>query len=109
CDPTVGFMETINMQFKNNPIILSKYFNRPLGVIEKGAYADLITLKYDPLTPLNENSWYGHSLFGFNGGIVQDNMINGKFVMKDREILNVDTAEVMAKSRERAAKIWPQM
>ncbi|MDY2987463.1 MAG: putative aminohydrolase SsnA, partial [Peptoniphilus sp.] len=46
CDPTVGFMETINMQFKNNPIILSKYFNRPLGVIEKGAYADLITLKY---------------------------------------------------------------
>lgn len=109
CDPTVGFMETINMQFKNNPIILSKYFNRPLGVIEKGAYADLITLKYDPLTPLNANSWYGHSLFGFNGGIVQDNMINGKFVMRGREILNVDTAEIMAKSRERAAKIWPQM
>lgn len=102
-------METINMQFKNNPIILSKYFNKPLGVIEKGAYADLITLKYDPLTPLNANSWYGHSLFGFNGGIVQDNMINGKFVMRGREILNVDTAEIMAKSRERAAKIWPQM
>ena len=102
-------MPTIEMQFKNNPKILARYFNKPLGVLEKGAYADLITLDYNPHTPLTANSWYGHSLFGFTGRLVVDNMINGKFVMKDKELVNVDVDEIHAKSREGAKRIWPLM
>ena len=109
CKPSAGFMPTIEMQFKNNPKILSRYFNKPLGVLEKGAYADLITLDYNPHTPLTANSWYGHSLFGFTGRLVVDNMINGKFVMKDKELVNVDVDEIHARSREGAKRIWPMM
>ncbi len=109
CDPTVGFMETKKMQFENNPKILSKYFNKDLGVLSKGAYADIITLDYDPLTPMNGDNWFGHSLFGFSGRLVNDTMINGQFVMRNREIQGTDVQAVMAKSRQRAKKIWTLM
>lgn len=109
CDPTVGFAETKKMQFENNPKILGKYFKKDLGVLLKGAYADLITLDYDPLTPMNENNWFGHALFGMTGRLVNDTIINGKFVMKDRVLQTADAKEILAKSRERVKEIWPLM
>ncbi|QQK07129.1 putative aminohydrolase SsnA [Miniphocaeibacter halophilus] len=109
CKPSVGFMPAIEAQFKNNPIILAQYYNKPVGKLEKGAYADLITLDYFPHTPINANNWYGHSVFGFTGRLVIDNMINGKFVMKNREIQNVDVDAIHAKSAERAAEVWKFM
>ncbi|MDL2310632.1 putative aminohydrolase SsnA [Peptostreptococcaceae bacterium OttesenSCG-928-C18] len=109
CKPGVGFMPAIEAQFKNNPKILSRYYNKPVGMLEKGAYADIITLDYKPHTPINANNWYGHSLFGFTGRLVIDNMINGKFVMKDRELTNVDVDAIHAKSKEAVMKIWPKM
>ncbi len=109
CTPGVGFMATKKMQFENNPKILKKYYNHDLGVIEKNAYADIITLDYDPLTPMNKDNWFGHALFGFSGRIVNDNIINGKFIMKNKEILTVNVKEIMAQSRERTKEIWPLM
>lgn len=109
CDPTVGFNETKMMQFDNNPKILGKYFNRELGKLIKGAYADIITLDYDPLTPMDGSNWFGHALFGMTGRLVNDTIINGKFIMKDRVIQTVDTKEIMSKSRERVKEIWPLM
>lgn len=106
CDPTKGFGETLEIQFKNNPKIFSKYFNREIGVIKKGAYADIITFNYTPYTPLTKDNWGGHALFGLTGRLVNDTMINGKFVMRDRIILNVDQEEIHAKSRKRAKEIW---
>lgn len=108
-DPTVGFMDAINMQLVNNPLIVANYFNQPLGVIKPGAYADIITVDYHPMTPLNGNNTFGHILFGFQGAMVQDTMINGKFVMKNRQILPVDAEKIYADSAAHAAKIWPGM
>ncbi|MGD9569227.1 MAG: putative aminohydrolase SsnA [Sedimentibacter sp.] len=109
CDPTVGFAETKIMQFDNNPKILSKYFNKDLGKLSKGAYADIITIDYDPLTPMNENNWFGHVLFGMSGRQVNDTVINGKFVMKNRKIQTTDTKKILAESRERVKQIWSLM
>lgn len=109
CDPTAGFAETKKMQFNNNPKILEKYFKRKLGVLAKGAYADIITIDYDPLTPMNENSWFGHVLFGISGRLVNDTVINGRFVMRNREIQTADTKKIMSESRDRVKKIWPLM
>lgn len=106
CDPTKGFMETLEIQFKNNPKIFSKYFNRKIGVLEKYAYADIITFDYNPYTPLNKDNWGGHSLFGLTGRLVNDTIINGEFVMKDKIILKVDQKEIHEKSKQRAEKIW---
>lgn len=108
-DPTVGFMETKALQFENNPKICAKYWDKPLGKIEKGAFADIIVVDYKPHTPIGENNWFGHLLFGVNGGMVRHTMINGKLVMKDRVILTVDMDKINADSAQRAAKIWKNM
>jgi len=105
-DNTVGFNETKKMQFENNSKLLKNYFKHELGIIKEGAYADVITLSYDPTTPLDESNWFGHLIFGLSGRDVNDTMVNGKFVMRDREILTVDERRINANSRQRAKEIW---
>lgn len=109
CDPTKGFAETLQLQFQNNPIIMDRYLERKVGRIEEGAYADIITIDYDPHTPLNANNWGGHALFGLTGRLVNDSIINGEFVMKDKIIVKVDQAKIHAESRQRAKEIWPNI
>ena len=85
CNSNVGFMETAKMIF-NNKEIVSKYYNKPLGVLEEGAYADVIVVDYNPMTPMDKNNYFGHILFGVSGRSVDTTVINGKVVMKDRVI-----------------------
>ena len=108
-DPTVGFGEALTLQFKNNPKILSRYFKKPLGSLIPGAYADLIVVDYDPLTPLTDITWGGHVLFGLSGYKVKDTMINGRFVMKDRILLTADHPRLMAQCREHAQALWSRL
>ena len=106
CNPSVGFMESVQMLFHNNAAICERFFNRPLGVIKEGAYADLIVVDYTPHTPLNENTIAGHIVFGLMGRSVDCTMVNGTFIMKDREMQNIDEQGVLAKSREQSADFW---
>lgn len=108
-DPTVGFSEALTLQFKNNPKILSRFFKKPLGSLIPGAYADLIVVDYDPLTPLTDTTWGGHVLFGLSGYKVRDTMINGQFVMKDRILLTADHPKLMAQCREHAQALWSRL
>jgi len=108
-DPTVGFGQALQMAFINNPKICAKFFRKDLGVLKAGAYADLITLAYRPFTPLGAESVGGHILFGMSGSQVNDTMVNGAWVMRDRDIITVDEAAIFARSTERAPRIWAQM
>ena len=67
CDPDVGFMEDMTMLFENNARIAAKYFKRPLGVLKKGAAADVIVMDYKPFTPFSDENINGHMLFGMMG------------------------------------------
>ncbi len=107
-DPSAAWGEPPAMLFKNNAVIAGRYMKGKIGVLEKDAYADLIVVDYDPLTPLDENNINGHIHFGMMGKQVVSTMINGEFVYKDRVILNVDEKEVLAKSREAAEALWEQ-
>lgn len=105
-DPTVGFAQALELQMKNNPVLASRFFNREIGVLKEGAYADIIVIDYVPNTPLNENTIGGHLLFGLSGRMVKDTIINGKYVMKDRKILTVDEEKIFAETRAMAPGIW---
>ena len=105
-DPNVGFSESYRMLFVNNPKIAERIFNRKIGVIEEGAVPDFIMLSYIPPTPLNENNFFGHFLFGLSPDFVEDVVINGKFVMKDREILTVDAERIERESEKVTKNLW---
>jgi len=106
CDPTVAWGEIPTMLFENNPLIAGRFFSRPLGVLKKGAYADVIVTDYDPLTPMDGTNVNGHILFGMNGRSVVTTVCNGKVLMRDRKVLVADEAAVMSECRKSAAKLW---
>ncbi|WP_300384889.1 putative aminohydrolase SsnA [Clostridium sp.] len=109
CNPSVAFNETFTLLFENNKKIADKYFNKELGILKEGAYGDVIILDYNPLTPMRADNLYGHMLFGFTGRAVITTIINGKVVMKDRELINIDEEKIFSKSREIAQKLWDKM
>lgn len=105
-NPSVGWAESPEMLFRNNVLICEEYFSRPIGRLVPGAYADLIVVDYDPPTPLEPENLDGHILFGISGPMVDTTIINGYVVMQERQFVDIDEAEVLAKSREHAAEVW---
>ncbi|MDO4594296.1 MAG: putative aminohydrolase SsnA [Tissierellia bacterium] len=108
-DPTRGFGEAYTLQFVNNPKIASKFFKKELGIIKKGAYADLITVDYKNYTPITDKNIAGHIIFGMTGRMVNDNMVNGKFIMRNREILTANEDEIFEESKKKTPEIWKNM
>jgi putative selenium metabolism protein SsnA len=105
-DPRVAYTEVPGMIFKNNRLIAGLFFDQPLGVIEPGAAADIIALDYDPATPLNAGSLWGHVLFGLAGARVSTTIVGGRVLMHQGELLDLDEAEICARSRQLAEKLW---
>lgn len=109
CNPSIGFMESYQMLFQNNAALCARYFEKPLGIIAEGAYADIVVMDYTPHTPMNASNIAGHTIFGMMGRGVDCTMINGKFVMKDRVMQTVDEQAVLAHAREQAGDFWKRV
>jgi putative selenium metabolism protein SsnA len=102
CNANAAWTEIPSMLFEGNAKIAGRFFNTPLGMLKEGAAADIIVADYDPLTPMNENNIDSHMLFGLNGSKIVTTIINGKLLMKDRVLLHIDEAKVMADCRHQA-------
>jgi hypothetical protein len=47
-----------------------------------------------------------HIVFGFQAGMVSTTIVAGKVLMKDRHLLTLDEAEITARARELAPRVW---
>jgi cytosine/adenosine deaminase-related metal-dependent hydrolase len=70
---------------------------------------NLVILDYDTPTPLTQDNFYGHFLFGFDARQVLHVISNGKLIVKDRNITTVNEAEILDFSKEQAVKLWARM
>ena len=104
-DPGAAWAEVPEMLFQGNARIANRYFEKKLGVLEKGAAADIIITDYIPPTPMNAGNLNGHMLFGMNGRFVVTTVGNGKVLMKNRELQGIDEERCLAKIREGAARL----
>jgi putative selenium metabolism protein SsnA len=86
--------------------LCSELFGVSVGKIETEAVADLIILDYPAPTPLTSENLAGHFLFGMKSDHVTDVMIAGKFVMRNKSLVGVETERIYQKSRAVAAKLW---
>ncbi|MCL1834537.1 MAG: putative aminohydrolase SsnA [Oscillospiraceae bacterium] len=105
CDPGAAWSEVPAMLFANNALIGNRFFGAKLGVLEEGAAADLVIADYDPLTPMDASNCDSHIVFGLSGRSIVTTVINGVVKMKDREFVDIDAAEIMAKCREMSAAL----
>ena len=109
CNPAVGWCEATGMLWRNNPRICARYFKKPLGVLEKGAAADVIVMDYKPFTPFSDANIDGHMLFGMTGRQCQTTMINGRILMKDRVLTEIDEEAVNAHILESSKRLWGRL
>ena len=76
------------------------------GVLAPGKLADIILLNVDQ-SHLSPSLNYINTIVDCaNGTDVSDSIIDGKLVMKNREVLVFDEEEVKAEARKHAEKVW---
>lgn len=106
-DPTVMNAETV---FRMATIGGAKVLglNQLTGSIEEGKKADIILLDMNQphLTPLFNS--YSQLVYAARGADVKTSIINGRIVMKDRQLLTIDLQTAMKNVRSIAAEIMNQ-
>jgi putative selenium metabolism protein SsnA len=108
-DPNAGWTEIPAMLFNNNPQMANRLFETNLGVLDAGAAADVIVVDYQAPTPITADNYNSHILFGVNGRMVNDTIINGQVRMRNREVVGVDEAKIWADAQEQAQHLWQRI
>ncbi len=107
-DPRRMQADTIyQMAIINNRNLVERTFGGlKTGVIEPGAKADLVFVDYKPFTDLTIDNLPWHIVFGFHDSMVTSTMVNGKFLMKDRELLTLDEQSITREAKKISEKVW---
>ncbi len=74
--------------------------DKEIGSVETGKRADLITIDLDVPNAVPMYDVYSQLVYALKGGNVQDVVVNGREVVRDRRCLTLDRQAVMAKARE---------
>jgi cytosine/adenosine deaminase-related metal-dependent hydrolase len=95
--------------FANGAAWASRCFGEGLGVIEPGAPADLILVDYRPATEMSGPALAAHLATGVARAPVSGAMVAGEIVMDHGALVTVDEAEVAARARECARRVWKRL
>jgi putative selenium metabolism protein SsnA len=100
-------LDVARMGAYNNAWLAGMFFpTAPLGVLAPGAFADLIFVDYHPHTPLNADNLPWQIIFGFQESMVTTTIVDGKVLMRDRQLLSLDEGEIAAHARQLAPAVW---
>ena len=105
-DPGIAFVEACQILLETNRDIANRLFTEPRGALAAGQLADIMIPEYQPFTPLNGNTFYGHLLFGLAYAPVRTTVARGRVVLDEGRIPHLDEAAIRAQCAERAPRIW---
>lgn len=108
-DPRVAFMEAPQLLLQNNADIVERQFGIRVGELAEGRPADMAILDYIPPTPMDENNFLGHLIFGMTDSTVDTTVCRGQILMKNKQILTMDEERLAARSRELAPQMWKRL
>ena len=101
-----GWNEIQQITLKNNPKIFERISGQKVGRIEPDYLADLILVDYFPPTPMTGENIWGHFLFGIADAPVDSTIVNGRVIMKNKEMAGLDEEGIAAHARECAKDVW---
>ncbi len=105
-NPDTGFNSSLSLLWGNNPAIAERIWGNPMGKLEKGAFADMVLLKYQPPTPLNNQSAASHLVYGLSQCQPEVVIAGGRIIYQGGEFPGIDTEKLLEKARKAAHKIW---
>jgi putative selenium metabolism protein SsnA len=105
-DPRVAYAEAYAAAFVNNRAIVRKIWGMDIGRIETGARADLILVDYFPPSPLDSGNLFGHLLFGISNAPIDALLVNGRYVVQNKQCVTVDEGAVAEKAAVQARSLW---
>lgn len=108
-NPGVGFMECVNLLLSNNATICNNYWDTKIGELKEGYSADIILIDYESPTEFSENTILGHVVFGLSQSKVDTTITNGHVVMENKELVNIDEAEIAKEARKVASELWRRL
>ncbi len=83
---------------------------KEIGSIEIGKKADIIVIKPSVLpTPLNASTAVGHLINTVDGDDVEAVLVDGKPIVKKKQLLTLDEARAQSVSQAAAAKLWARL
>lgn len=100
--------DVVEMAIYNNAKLAQMLFNgKSIGMIKKGAQADLIFVDYHPYTPLTEGNIPWHMIFGFHESMVTTTIVAGKLLMRDRQLLTLDEEKIANYAKKKLVpEVW---
>jgi len=76
-----------------------------IGSLEKGKRADLILVRLNEAHAVPLYNVYSQLVYALKGSDVADVMVNGRMIVRDRKMLTLDDAAVMAKAGEYQVRV----
>jgi len=79
--------------------------DRMIGSLEPGKRADLIVVGMDAARQVPMYDPVSHLVYVTRGDDVQTTIVNGRVLMRDRRVLTLDAAQIIAEARAWAEKV----
>lgn len=108
-DPRVAFLEAPAMLLNNNRKIVKRIAGWRVGEIAVGALADIVLIDYFPPTDLNENNFLGHLIFGLVDATVDTTICNGRILMENKKLMDLDEKSITQKASQLASELWKRL
>ncbi|TRZ64217.1 amidohydrolase [bacterium] len=70
---------------------------------------NLIILNYDSPTPVNKKNFLGHFYFGLESRHIESVISNGKLIVHNKTLTNIDEKEILEISYKTAQKLWKKL
>jgi len=70
---------------------------------------NLVVLDYNTPTEVTKDNFTGHFVFGISAEHVRDVIANGKLIVENHELRNIDEQEVLTESVKQAKRLWKKM
>jgi cytosine/adenosine deaminase-related metal-dependent hydrolase len=81
-----------------------------LGSLEPGKLADVVVIRpKTPNTPVNSKTIYGHLVNTFSSKDVDTVIVNGKYVLKDGKLVNIDEEKAIEYVHRVVERLWNRL
>lgn len=70
---------------------------------------NLVVLNYPSPTEINQQNFHGHFIYGLESKHIQHVISNGKLIVKDRKLTQLNEQDILEFSKEMGKKLWKKL